>query len=123
MTGRTRQFACLLAGIAATGLLMAGPAEAALGGGKKGKVDNNPACFGAGNQGHTREHLEKAKGIKILSVHKDVTGIRILDNKSNTVFKGMPKVGQVIPLEGMRFAYLQATTKGQNGCLVKYQPQ
>ena len=56
-------------------------------------------------------------------MHQDVTGITILDNKHNVVFKGMPKAGQVIPLEGMRFAYLQATTKGINGCLVKYAPQ
>jgi hypothetical protein len=35
----------------------------------------------------------------------------------------MPRVGQVIPLTGMQFAYLEATTRGVNGCLVKYQPQ
>jgi hypothetical protein len=112
-----------LAGIAVAALAMAGPAEAALGGGKKTRLDTKPGCFGAGSQGHTREHLEAAKAFKILSVHEDVTGVTIRDNKNNTVFKGMPKVGQVIPVQGMRFAYLEATTKGINGCLVKYAPQ
>jgi hypothetical protein len=125
MTRRMRGIAGLLAGLAAAGLLAAGPAEAGLLGGHSGgsRLDTNPGCFGAGDQGHTRENLQTATGLKILSVHKDVTGIKILDNKHNTVFEGMPKVGQVIPLEGMRFAYLQATTRGINGCLVKYAPQ
>lgn len=120
MTGRMRNLAGMLAGIAAAALILGGPAEAARG---KGRLDTKPGCFGAGSQGHTREHMEKARGLKILSVHQDVTGILVLDNKRNTVFKGKPKVGQVIPLEGMRFVYLQATTKGTNGCLVKYAPQ
>jgi hypothetical protein len=125
MTTRMRNAARLLAGLAAVGLLLAGPAEAGLlgGGGGKGRLDTKPGCFGAGEQGQTRENLETATGLKILSVHQDVTGITILDNKRNTVFKGMPKVGQVIPLTGMQFAYLEATTKGINGCLVKYAPQ
>lgn len=121
MTARTRRLAAVLAGIAATAMLMAGPAHAL--GGKKGRVDTKPGCFGAGSQGHTRERLEQARGLKILGVHEDVTGIKVIDNKNNTVFKGMPKVGQVIPLQGMRFAYLEATTRGTNGCLVKYAPQ
>lgn len=87
------------------------------------RLDTKPGCFGAGEQGQTRDHLENAKALKILSVHKDVTGITVLDNKHNTVFKGMPRAGQVIPLSGMQFVYLQATTRGTNGCLVKYQPQ
>ncbi|HEX7005651.1 MAG TPA: hypothetical protein VF274_00800 [Alphaproteobacteria bacterium] len=120
MTARTRSLAAVLAGMVATALLMAGPAHAA---GKKTRVDTKPGCFGAGNQGHTRERLEQARGLKILSVHGDVTGIKVVDNKNNTVFKGMPKVGQVIPISGMRFAYLEATTRGANGCLVKYAPQ
>ena len=122
MTKRIRGAIGLLAVMAATGVLMAGPAEARFGGGH-GRLDTKPGCFGAGDQGHTREHLEAAHSLKILSVHQDVTGVTILDNKSNVVFKGMPRAGQVIPVEGMQFAYLQATTKGANGCLVKYQPQ
>jgi hypothetical protein len=114
----------LLAAMAAAGVLMAGPAEAGLIGGRsKSRLDTKPGCFGAGEQGQTRENLQDAKRLKILSVHQDVTGITILDNKHNVVFKGMPKAGQLIPLEGMRFAYLQATTKGTNGCLVKYAPE
>jgi hypothetical protein len=125
MTRRMRGIAGLLAGLAAAGVLAVGPAEAGLLGGRSGggRLDTNPGCFGAGEKGQTRENLQAAKSLKILSVHQDVTGITILDNKHNTVFKGMPKVGQVIPLEGMRFAYLQATTRGINGCLVKYAPQ
>jgi hypothetical protein len=110
--------------LAVAGLALAGPADAGLmGGGRKGRLDTKPGCFGAGEQGQTRENLENARGLKILSVHQDVTGIVVLDNKHNTVFKGMPRAGQVIPLSGMRFAYLQATTRGVNGCLVKYQPE
>jgi hypothetical protein len=110
--------------LAVAGLALAGPADAGLmGGGGRGRLDTRPGCFGAGEQGQTREHLENARGLKILSVHKDVTGIVVFDNKRNTVFKGMPRAGQVIPLTGMQFAYLQATTRGVNGCLVKYQPQ
>jgi hypothetical protein len=125
MTTRMRNAARLLAGLAAVGLLLAGPAEAGLlgGGGGNGRLDTKPGCFGAGEQGQTRENLETATGLKILSVHQDVTGITVVDNKHNTIFKGMPKAGQVIPLNGMRFAYLEATTRGINGCLVKYAPQ
>ena len=74
MTARTRRLAAVLAGIAATAMLMAGPAHAL--GGKKGRVDTKPGCFGAGSQGHTRERLEQARGLKILGVHEDVTGIK-----------------------------------------------
>jgi len=110
--------------LAAVMLALSGPADAGLmGGGGKGRLDTKPGCFGAGEQGQTRENLENARGLKILSVHKDVTGITVVDNKHNTVFKGMPRAGQVIPLNGMQFAYLEATTRGTNGCLVKYQPQ
>ena len=124
MTGRMRSMAGVLAaGIAAAVLTLSAPAQAALGGGGKGKLDTSPGCFGAGARGHTREHLQRAKALKILSVHQDVTSILILDNKRNVVFKGKPRVGQVIPLTGMRFAYLEAKTKGVNGCLVKYAPQ
>jgi hypothetical protein len=124
MTGRIRGIVGALAAITAAVTLVAGPAEAGLiGGGRGGGLDTKPGCFGAGEQGQTRENLQAAKALKILSVHQDVTGITILDNKSNVVFKGMPKAGQVIPVTGMMFAYLQATTKGINGCLVKYQPE
>jgi hypothetical protein len=121
MTGRATRLVGLLAMAAMAALLAAGPADAAMRG--RSKLDTKPGCFGAGEQGHTRENLQSAKGLKILSVHHDVTGITILDNKNNVVFKGKPRAGQVIPLQGMRFAYLQASTKGANGCLVKYQPQ
>jgi hypothetical protein len=120
MTTRKRGAVGLVA-VAMAALLMAGPAGAF--GGAKSRLDTKPGCFGAGEQGQTRANLETATGLKILSVHKDVTGITVVDNKNNTLFRGMPRVGQVIPLTGLRFAYLQASTRGVNGCLVKYAPQ
>lgn len=79
-------------------------------------------CFGASKPAVSSSPGPGHAAIRITYVHRDVTGITIRHAGLRIViYRGMPRVGDVIPLGTPDEVRLTATTRNRDGCIVRFE--